>query len=46
MKVKEVDNAVWGEGTVLDEFPSKDTDLDPHNMPEIELTVSTGNPPA
>lgn len=43
-KIKPENNNTWGDGTVLDQFPSADTDLDPKNMPKIELSVSTGNP--
>ncbi|NEA51102.1 Stk1 family PASTA domain-containing Ser/Thr kinase [Streptomyces sp. SID10815] len=44
-KIKDVDDNTWGEGTVLDQFPSADSDLDQNKMPTIELSVSTGNPP-
>jgi hypothetical protein len=44
MKIKKVDENTYGEGTVMDQFPSADTDVDPKDMPEIELSVSTGNP--
>jgi eukaryotic-like serine/threonine-protein kinase len=44
MKIKNVDENTYGEGTVMDQFPSAGTDVDPKNMPEIELSVSTGNP--
>ncbi|MYV48724.1 Stk1 family PASTA domain-containing Ser/Thr kinase [Streptomyces sp. SID2888] len=44
MKIKDVDENVFGEGTVMDQFPSAGTDVDPQNMPEIELRVSTGDP--
>jgi beta-lactam-binding protein with PASTA domain len=30
----------------MNQFPSAGTDVDPKDMPEIELGVSTGNPPA
>ncbi|MFJ9834996.1 protein kinase [Streptomyces sp. NPDC101169] len=43
-KIKKEDNNTWGDGTVLDQFPSQGTNLDPKNMPEIELSVSTGYP--
>ena len=36
----------YGDGTVMNQFPSADTDVDPEEMPEIELSVSTGNPPS
>jgi hypothetical protein len=28
----------------MDQFPSAGVDVDPKNMPEIELSVSSGNP--
>jgi serine/threonine protein kinase len=44
VKTKPEDENTYGEGTVMDQFPSAGTDVDPKNMPEIELSVSTGNP--
>ncbi|MBW8702104.1 Serine/threonine-protein kinase PknB [Streptomyces sp. MBT84] len=44
MKIKNYDENTYGEGTVMDQFPSAGTDVDPKNMPEIELSVSTGDP--
>jgi hypothetical protein len=44
MKIKYVDENTFGEGTVMDQFPSAGTDVDRKKMPEIELSVSTGNP--
>jgi len=44
MKTVPVDENTYGEGTVMDQFPAKGTDVDPKDMPEIELKVSTGNP--
>ncbi|MEU9988727.1 protein kinase [Streptomyces sp. NPDC048045] len=44
-KVTKQDNNTWGDGTVLDQFPSTGTDVDPKSMPKVELTVSTGVPP-
>ncbi|MEU8590912.1 protein kinase [Streptomyces sp. NPDC048664] len=44
LKIKYVDENTYGEGTVMDQFPAADTDVDPKNMPEIVLNVSTGNP--
>ncbi|WP_326721896.1 MULTISPECIES: protein kinase domain-containing protein [unclassified Streptomyces] len=44
MKIKYVDENTYGEGTVMDQFPSDGSDVDPQDMPEIELSVSTGNP--
>jgi serine/threonine protein kinase len=43
-KIKNVDENTFGQDTVMDQFPSAGTDVDPHDMPEIELSVSTGNP--
>ncbi|MFF8191556.1 protein kinase [Streptomyces bobili] len=45
-KEKELDENTYGDGTVMNQFPSAGTDVDPENMPEIELSVSTGNPPS
>ncbi|MGW3107458.1 protein kinase domain-containing protein [Streptomyces sp. NPDC001100] len=45
VKTTPVDENTYGEGSVRDQFPSADTDVDPKKMPEIELSVSTGNPP-
>jgi serine/threonine protein kinase len=44
MKIKYIDENTFGEGTVMDQFPSAGTDVDPKHVPEIELSVSTGNP--
>ncbi|MFC7258875.1 protein kinase domain-containing protein [Streptomyces lutosisoli] len=44
MKVTRVDENVYGEDTVMEQFPSEGTDVDPKDMPEIELKVSSGNP--
>jgi len=44
MKETPVDENVYGEDTVMEQFPSAGTDVDPKDMPEIELKVSTGNP--
>ncbi|AXL89621.1 serine/threonine protein kinase [Streptomyces sp. CB09001] len=46
MEVVEVDENTYGEGSVRDQFPTAGTDVDPENMPEIQLKVSTGNPPS
>ncbi|BCM67998.1 MULTISPECIES: protein kinase domain-containing protein [Streptomyces] len=43
--IKDEDNNTWGDGTVLNQFPSQGTDVDPDDLDSIELTVSTGNPP-
>lgn len=44
MDIEYVDENTYGEGTVMDQFPSEGTDVDPKDMPEIQLKVSTGNP--
>ncbi|MFB6555441.1 protein kinase [Streptomyces sp. NPDC056405] len=44
MKVVEVDENTYGEGSIRDQFPAPGTDVDPEDMPEIQLKVSTGNP--
>ncbi|GGN03933.1 protein kinase domain-containing protein [Streptomyces fuscichromogenes] len=44
MKIVSVDENTYGEGTVMEQFPSSGTDVDPKDMPTIELKVSTGNP--
>ncbi|MDX3579792.1 PASTA domain-containing protein, partial [Streptomyces sp. FL07-04A] len=44
IKVTNMDENTYGAGAVMDQFPSAGTDVDPKNMPEIELRVSTGNP--
>ncbi|WP_330282890.1 protein kinase domain-containing protein [Streptomyces sp. NBC_00588] len=46
LKIKKVDENTYGEGAVIDQFPSADTDVDPKDMPQIELSVSSGNPPS
>ncbi|WP_037674986.1 protein kinase [Streptomyces griseus] len=46
LKLKDEDENTYGDGTVMDQFPSAGTDVDPKDMPEIELSVSTGNPPS
>ncbi|MEY9487462.1 serine/threonine protein kinase [Streptomyces calvus] len=45
-KIIKVDENTYGEGSVRDQFPPAGTDVDPENMPEITLKVSTGNPPS
>ncbi|WP_181808179.1 PASTA domain-containing protein, partial [Streptomyces shenzhenensis] len=45
MKIVSVDENTYGDGTVMEQFPSSGTDVDPRNVPTIELKVSTGNPP-
>ncbi|MET7982237.1 protein kinase [Streptomyces sp. NPDC005281] len=44
MKITRVDENTYGEDSVMDQFPSAGDDVDPKNMPEIELKVSSGNP--
>ncbi|MFF0227904.1 protein kinase [Streptomyces sp. NPDC004629] len=44
MKVVDVDENTYGDGTIMDQFPAADTDVDPKDMPTIQLKVSTGNP--
>ncbi|MBD0423658.1 protein kinase [Streptomyces sp. TRM S81-3] len=46
MKVVNVDENTYGEGSIRDQFPAPGTDVDPKDMPEIQLKVSTGNPPS
>ncbi|GHD18695.1 serine/threonine-protein kinase PksC [Streptomyces violarus] len=46
VSTKSVDENTYGDGTVMNQFPSKGTDVDPDDMPVIELNVSTGNPPS
>ncbi|MEU6256611.1 protein kinase [Streptomyces sp. NPDC047043] len=46
LKIKNVDENTYGQGAVIDQFPSADTDVSEKDMPEIELSVSTGNPPS
>ncbi|MEU6588629.1 protein kinase [Streptomyces sp. NPDC046881] len=43
--IKHQDENTWGEGTVLNQFPAQDSDVDPDDLDSIELSVSTGNPP-
>ncbi|MGW2048732.1 protein kinase domain-containing protein [Streptomyces sp. NPDC001858] len=44
MKITKVDENTYGDGAVMEQFPSAGTDVDPAEMPEIELKVSSGNP--
>ncbi|MFJ8198977.1 protein kinase [Streptomyces sp. NPDC096152] len=44
VSVKDMDENTYGDGTVMNQFPAAGTDVDPKNMPEIQLGVSTGNP--
>ncbi|GGX77813.1 protein kinase domain-containing protein [Streptomyces fructofermentans] len=38
------DENAYGEGTVMNQIPAADTDVDPKDMPKIQLYVSTGDP--
>ncbi|MFI2033627.1 protein kinase [Streptomyces bottropensis] len=42
--VQKVDENTYGEGTVMEQYPSADEDVDPKDMPSVVLKVSTGNP--
>ncbi|MGY4977916.1 protein kinase domain-containing protein [Streptomyces sp. 900105755] len=44
MKIVSVDENTYGDGAVMEQFPSAGTDVSPQDMPTIELRVSTGNP--
>ncbi|MDI3384766.1 protein kinase [Streptomyces sp. B-S-A8] len=44
-KITTVDENTYGEGTVMKQYPTSDTDFDPDNPPTIQLEVSSGNPP-
>ncbi|GGS87138.1 Stk1 family PASTA domain-containing Ser/Thr kinase [Streptomyces chromofuscus] len=46
LKTKEVDENTYGKDTVMNQFPSAGTDVNPRDMPEILLEVSTGYPPS
>ncbi|RZB18544.1 serine/threonine protein kinase [Streptomyces sp. F001] len=46
VKEVKVDENTYGEGSVREQFPPAGTDVDPEDMPEITLKVSTGNPPS
>ncbi|MEU9184831.1 protein kinase [Streptomyces sp. NPDC048484] len=41
---KSVDENAYGEGTVMTQIPEADSDVDPKDMPKIQLYVSTGDP--
>ncbi|WP_221348399.1 protein kinase domain-containing protein [Streptomyces beigongshangae] len=41
---KPVDENAYGEGTVMTQIPESGSDVDPKDMPRIQLYVSTGNP--
>ncbi|MFF9218285.1 protein kinase domain-containing protein [Streptomyces viridosporus] len=40
-----VDENTYGDGAVMRQIPSADTDVDEDDVPKIQLYVSTGNPP-
>ncbi|BBC34759.1 Kinase domain protein [Streptomyces graminofaciens] len=42
--VQDIDENTYGEGTVMEQYPTDNTDVDPTEMPTIILKVSTGNP--
>ncbi|MEV7433490.1 protein kinase domain-containing protein [Streptomyces griseoviridis] len=44
LDVKDYDENTYGEGAVINQFPAAGTDVDPKNMPDIQLDVSTGDP--
>jgi eukaryotic-like serine/threonine-protein kinase len=44
IKITKMDENTYGAGAVMDQFPSAGTDVDPRDMPVIEVKVSTGNP--
>ncbi|MEU2618680.1 protein kinase [Streptomyces sp. NPDC007157] len=44
MKITPEDENTYGDGTIMEQFPASGTDVDPKDMPTIELKVSTGNP--
>ncbi|GGV72663.1 MULTISPECIES: protein kinase domain-containing protein [Streptomyces] len=41
-----VDENTYGEGTVMRQSPTANTDFDPNDPPQIQFDISTGNPPA
>jgi hypothetical protein len=41
---KDVNENTYGEDTVMQQIPAADTDVDPKEMPKIQLYVSTGDP--
>ncbi|MFF7354979.1 MULTISPECIES: Stk1 family PASTA domain-containing Ser/Thr kinase [Streptomyces] len=44
IKVDKQDDNTWGDGTVLNQFPSQGSDVSQKDPGTIEVTVSTGNP--
>ncbi|MGW5467515.1 protein kinase domain-containing protein [Streptomyces chartreusis] len=43
-KLTPVDENTFGDGTVMSQSPKSGTDFNPDDPPEMEFTVSTGNP--
>jgi serine/threonine protein kinase len=43
-ELKDVNENAYGEGTVMTQIPEAETDVDPKDMPKIQLYVSSGNP--
>ncbi|WP_338698493.1 protein kinase [Streptomyces sp. Q6] len=46
LEEKSVDENTYGEGTVKNQWPAPDTEIDPKGKVKITLEVSTGNPPS
>ncbi|MFJ6658704.1 protein kinase [Streptomyces sp. NPDC091377] len=46
LTLEKVDENTYGEGAVTRQYPAPETDVDPKDMPEFQLSVSTGNPPS
>ncbi|MFB9349295.1 protein kinase [Streptomyces heliomycini] len=46
IKILKVDENTYGEGSVREQYPPAGSDVDPEDMPQITLKVSTGNPPS
>ncbi|MCH0570287.1 serine/threonine protein kinase [Streptomyces sp. MUM 136J] len=45
LKVTHIDENTYGEGSVITQYPTAGTEVDPKNV-EIKVGVSTGNPPS
>ncbi|MBN0043379.1 serine/threonine protein kinase [Streptomyces actuosus] len=45
LKITHIDENTYGEGSVITQYPTADTEVDPKNV-EIQIGVSTGNPPS
>ncbi|MGW7044391.1 protein kinase domain-containing protein [Streptomyces avermitilis] len=41
---QKVDENTYGEGTVMEQYPTAGDDVDPKDMPDIILKISTGDP--